>query len=102
METLKTENSRLQSVLREAERKTRGLRETVASLLEPAARGFPGEEPSTKKPFERPEMDRRGNRPLASAIVTIQVVIGPLFDSTTTSAESSIFRLTSKLIDGVS
>ena len=37
-------------------------------------RGFPGDEldASPKKPFEQPEAARPGNRPLASAMLTIQ------------------------------
>lgn len=74
---LENENSRLESALREAERENRGLRETVAPLLARAAREFPGEEInlSLKKLLEQLEADRPSNKPLASASMTVQVVI---------------------------
>lgn len=77
IDKLETANSRLESSLREAERENRGLRETVAPLLARAAREFPGEEinASLKKLLERLDADRPSNKPLASASVTVKVVI---------------------------
>src|SRR5262249_43941313 len=74
---LEGDNSRLDAALRESDRENRGLRETVAPLLARAAKEFPGEEinASLKKLVERLEADRPGNRPLASASVTVEVVI---------------------------
>ena len=68
---------RLSASLREAERENRGLRETVAPLLARAAREFPGEEinQSLKKLLERLEAARAANQPLATASITVDVVI---------------------------
>ena len=74
LDALQQENGRLQWVLRMAERKNRDLRETLAPLLKSAAQKLPGEKlnASPKKPFERHEADRPGNRPFVPALVSIR------------------------------
>ena len=77
IDQLEQDKERLQTTLRESERENRGLRETVAPLLARAAKEFPGEEinASLKKLVEKLEADRPGNRPLASASASVEVVI---------------------------
>jgi hypothetical protein len=77
IERLEGEKNRLETTLRESERENRGLRETVAPLLARAAKEFPGEEinNSLKKLVERLEADRPGNKPLASASASVEIVI---------------------------
>ena len=76
IDRLEGEKGKLEATLRESDRENRGLRETVAPLLARAAKEFPGEEinASLKKLVESMEADRPGNRPLASASASVEVV----------------------------
>ena len=76
IEKLESEKTGLEVALRESDRENRGFRETVSPLLARAAKEFPGEEinASLKKLVERLEADRPGNRPLASAVASVEVV----------------------------
>ncbi len=76
IDRLEGDKRQLEAAVRESERENRGLRETVAPLLARAAKEFPGEEinASLKKLVGRLEADRPGNRPLASASASVEVV----------------------------
>lgn len=74
---LKAENQELKRDLRQAESEIKGLRETVAPLINQAVTKFPGEEinQAIKKIVAKLESEDPLKKPIASASSTVEIVI---------------------------